>query len=352
MKKVIVIILILLLGFVAIKFLKEKKASVAGNGVALLPSYTVKVVTPTNKSIRKKRSFLAQVQSAKRANVSSKMSGFITNLHVKESQLVSKGDLLVTIDAREVQAAINGLQANLSSLSSDVTYTKGVYTKNQKLFKAGGLAKEKLDASEVLYRAKKAALITTRENIKAKTVQLDYLKLRAPYDGKVGTIFLRDGDMALPGKTILSLNSTNKKLLLRYIPQNDFKLSVGQNVYMNGNEVARLDSHYADASGGLDVMEAEVITTLTQANGAYINVEIYSNKIAGCSVPLNTLVHNKEGVSVVQYIQGKFETLHVNIKAQNSDDALISPCPSVDVATASEAKLSLLPTLSNVSVKR
>ncbi len=352
MKKIIILILVLILGFVAIKFLKEKKAEVAANTTAQPPAYSVKVVTPSQKSIHSKRSFLAKVQSQSSIKIASKLSGFITNLHVKEADSVKKGDLLVSIDEREVQAAIGVLRANLETLESDVAYTKNVYNRNQKLHRAGGLAAEKLDASEVVHKAKMAALLSTKENIKAKTIQLDYLTLKAPYDGEVGTIFLREGDMALPGKAILSLNSNSKKLLFRYIPNNEFNLTSGQKLYIKGTEVGTLTTVHSDASQALSVAEAEVGTELSHPNGAYVNVDVFSDEVSGCSVPLNALVHKKDNISVMQYLNNRFEVLHVNIEVQNGYDAIISPCPSADVAVASEAKLTLLPTLTSVSIKK
>ncbi len=352
MKKIIILILVLILGFIAIKFLKEKKAEVVANTTAQPPVYSVKVVTPSKNSIRSKRSFLAQIQSQSSVKISSKLSGFITNLHVNESDSIKKGDLLVSIDEREVQAAISVLRANLDTLKSDVAYTKNVYDRNQKLHRAGGLATEKLDASEVAYKAKRAALLSTKENIRAKTIQLDYLTLKAPYDGEVGAIFLREGDMALPGKAILSLNSNNKKLLLHYVPNSKFDLTRGQKLYIKGDEVATLTTVHSDAAQALTVAEAEVNSELSYPSGAYVNVDVFSDEMSGCSVPLNALVHNKEGTSVMQYVDSRFEVLHVNIEVQNSDNAIISPCPSSDVAIASEAKLTLLPILASVSIKK
>jgi hypothetical protein len=54
----------------------------------------------------------------------------------------------------------------------------------------------------------------------------------------------------------------------------------------------------------------------------------------------------------MQYVSNRFEILHVNVVAQDAEHAIITPCPTSEVAVAAESKLSLLPTLPQVSIKK
>ena len=70
--------------------------------------------------------------------------------------------------------------------------------RNLALFEVGGLSQEKLDGSEVDHSTAISAVKDLEQKIRGFKNQLDYLNIRAPFGGIVGTIFLRRGDLATP----------------------------------------------------------------------------------------------------------------------------------------------------------
>jgi len=140
------------------------------------------------------------------------------NSKIGSLPLTTKGDLLVQIDDREIRSTINSLEETLKSQEADLKYTLGLHARNQAIFKVGGLAREKLEASAVARAGKQAAVKATRQKIEAQEIQLDYLNIRAPFDGTVGAIFLRKGNLATPGQPLLTLHSLDRKLTFSYVP--------------------------------------------------------------------------------------------------------------------------------------
>ncbi len=89
---------------------------------------------------------------------------------------------------------------------------------------------------------------------------------------------------------------------------------------------------------------------LDQPNNSYLNIQVVTFEGKGCTVPLNALLHQKEGNRVMVYENDRFSPFSVTILGQNPDHALIDPCPSSPVAVGSEAKLSLLSTYGPVRI--
>ncbi len=349
MKKVIILLLILALFGSAAMLLKKRRQSIENAATPTPLTYQVKVVPATIQRLEQTRPFLARLTARETAGISSKLSGRIKAVLVRENQPVKEGDLLIQIDDQEITASIQALQASLKAQEKDVQYTGSLHERNRDLFKVGGLSREKFESSEVAYAAKQASFEATRQKITALEVQLSYLNLKAPFDGTVGTIFSRTGDLASPGRPLLSINSPGQKLTFSYVP-GDFAIRTGQAVFLKGRLMGRVITLYSDAANGLAVAEVDVDIPLDLPNNSYLTIDVLTFAETGCTVPLDALLREKEGARVMVHANGKFTSFPVSVIAENRNHALIEPCPTAPVAVAAEAKLSQLPSYDNVLV--
>ena len=263
MKKIIVLLLISGLVVGAGILLKKRMQEVENASLPIPMTRSVKVVSSKEASLRQTRPFLSQLRSIDSANIASKMNGRIEAVPVTENQPVNKGDLLVRIDDRETVSAIISLEKTLKSREADLKYTETQHTRNKAIFKVGGLAREKLEASEVALAGKQAAVEATRQDIAIQQIRLGYLNIRAPFDGTVATIFLRKGNLATPGKPLLSIFSSGQKLTFSYVPKKPFILP-GQAVFLGTEKIGKILKRYSDAKNGLSVAEVVLDTPLAQ----------------------------------------------------------------------------------------
>ncbi|MBW2683073.1 MAG: efflux RND transporter periplasmic adaptor subunit [Deltaproteobacteria bacterium] len=351
MKKLILLLLVIALGVSAAMLLKKRKQSIKDAPVPTPLTYQVKIISAKTGLLEQTRPFLARLTSLKTAEISSKLSGLIKELSVRENQVVKKGDLLLQIDDLEIMSNIKSLQVNLKAQEKDVQYTRNLHERNKALYKVGGLAREKYEGSEVTYGAKKAALEATRQKIIGLEVQLRYLNIKAPFDGVVGTIFSQKGDLASPGKPLLSINSHGQKLTFSYVP-GGHAIKTGQNISQDGVKIGQIIRLYSDADNGLSVAETTVDTPLDMPNNSYLTIDLLVFADSGCTVPLNALLRTKEGARVMIHENKVFKSLKVDIIAENKAQALIEPCPDSPVAVAAGAKLRQLPSYGNVMVHR
>ncbi|MCF8127711.1 MAG: efflux RND transporter periplasmic adaptor subunit [Deltaproteobacteria bacterium] len=349
MKKLIFILLVAGLVVGGGILLKKRMQEVKDSPVPTPMAVSVKIVSPKESSLRQTKSFLAQLTSIDVASIASKVTGLITAVPVTENQPVEKGDLLVQVDDRETLSAIKSLEETLKSQESDLQYTQTLHARNEAIFKVGGLAREKLEASQVTCTAKQAAVTATREKIATQKIQLDYLNIRAPFDGIIAAILLRKGNLATPGQPILTLHSFHQKLTFSYVPDTP-PISPGQTVFLGKEKIGKVLKRYSDAKNSLFVAEVALDQPLDQPNGSYITIDVLVFSEKGCAVPLNALLHQKEGLRVMVYENGRFTPSPVRILGQNEALALIDPCPSSPVAIGPEAKLSLLSTYGPVHI--
>ena len=349
MKRNILILLVIVLIAAGVVLLKKRRQAVDSAPTAAPVSYTVKTILPEQQTVSQTAIFLAQLEADNSAEISSKLSGRIGSVLVVENQRVQPGDLLIKIDDQEIKSSLAGLDAKLRVAVEQRDYNHSVYQRNLALFEVGGISQEKLDASALAYSVAAANIEELQQNIKGERNQLNYFNIRAPFPGIVGAILQRQGDLATPGRPLLTVNSLSQKLTFSFVPETN-ELASGQDVLLRGDRIGKISKVYDDARSGLSVAEVKLDQRIGRPNGSYLTIGVVTDVASGCAVPLQALLHRKGGISVMAYQDGHFTETPVKIKVQNRELALIEPCLTTRVAVASEAKLSLLPGYGNIKV--
>lgn len=350
MKKILGIGIVLIIVLFAAKLLKERKSEVENVASPALPALSISLVKVEQGVVQKRENFLALLESQSEVKISTKLSGYIQKIAVVESQEVKKGDPLVDIDKGELLASLKTLEATLKQQESDYRIGKNVFERNKKLHTAGALPKEKLEELEIGMDGKKTQIVSTKEKIKQAAIQLEYLEIKAPYDGRVGKIFLRAGNLAAPGQPIMTLSQSEQKMTFSFASgQNPIKK--GQFVFREGENIGRIKTIYTQAKNGLSVAEIELNQRLALPEGAFISVDVVIGEYKGCLVPSDTLVHMRDATQIMLYREEKFTPLAVKVLYENEKDALINPCPKGDIGRGSEIKLSKLPFYGKVKIR-
>ena len=125
------------------------------------------------------------------STVSSKLLGVIQAVHVREGDLVKKGDLLVTNDQRQVTAHLAKAQATAEVAAKE-------YKRFQQLIETQSASQQEFERAEAQYRQAQAA-------VAAAIVSTKDAQVRAPYDGRVVGKMINSGDLASPGTPFLTL---------------------------------------------------------------------------------------------------------------------------------------------------
>jgi len=350
-KKVVLIILIVVALAIKGKMLLDtRKAEIANESLPIQNNITVKVVTPKQGILQNRVTYLAQILSDKNIKLSTKLAGYVQKVLVEESQMVKKDEPLVYIDSTELNSTINALNSTLNAQKNDLKLTKSIYNRNLKLYKVGGLAKEKLDISHVAFQSKGSMVENTKQKIIQLKHQLSYLRIVAPFDGYIDNISLHEGDLVALGKPILSMINDKKKLVFSYAFTKNIKIAKNQEVLLDDKKIGLIRAIYSTSKNGLLQAEVELSEHLDLPSGGTLNIEVVTKEAKGCIVPNNTILHKKDGEFVMEYKNGKFTPLKVYIDVQKDNDILINPCPKNNIASASEVKLANLLAYDRVNV--
>jgi RND family efflux transporter MFP subunit len=349
MKKIILIIIVIGVVAAAGLFLKSQKKAVAELPKPTLLHYTVDTATAQKKTVKETRHFLAQLLASKSALIASKFSAEIKKIYVKENDIVKKGQILIALDDTDMKTNIASAKQQKDALVLDVANAKRSLERSKNLYAAEAISQEQYDNAVVLYKNKLSTLKNLDEKIKQLNAQLKYLNITAPFSGRVGTIFVDEGNLALPGKSIVSLNSDDQKLIFSYA-QTAQAIVEGQDVLVNGEVIGKIYRRYDDAKNAMLVAEVKLTKALPNANKSYINIDVVVAQMKGCAIPLNAIVHRKDDNAIMIFKENHFEAKSIDILLQDTQNAIIKECPQYPFATASEAKLTLLPTLGTIAL--
>ena len=354
LKKIIITILILLviivLGIKGKNLLKSRKAEVENASLPSVERVSIPVVKGKIGTLSHTVPFLAQVVANRSIKLSTKLAGYVEKVYVQESQWVKKGSLLVHIDAIELRSSIEGLLTTLATQKSDLMLAKGIHSRNTKLYKVGGLAKEKLEISALSLKSKKSIIENTQQKISQLKHQLAYLNLKAPFDGVVEKIFLHEGDLATVGKAILSMSDGVKKLIFSYAPTQANEIKKGLSVWSKHEKIGEIKSLYTTSNNGLFSAEISLNKSIHLPVGMSMPIDLHIKETKGCILPENTLIHKKEGTFMMVYKEGKFVPLKVDVVMQEKQKILLAHCPANAVAYGNEVKLAELPVYDKVSI--
>jgi len=347
---VVVVLAVVALGIKGKGLLEKRKTEVANEALPSVSSISVPVVRATQGKLKHTESYLAQIVSDKSIKLSTKLAGYIEKVYVEESQVVKKGDVLVSVDAIELRSNIDALEATLLAQQNDLALAKSIYTRNEKLYKVGGLSKEKLDISKVTLQAKEAVITNTTQKIAQLEHQLSYLKIVAPFDGVIDAILMHEGDLAATGKPIVSMSNGKKKLVFSYAPTKNTVIVKDQMVLLDSEKIGHIKAIYTTSKNGLISAEVALSSEIDLPVGSNISIDVLTKEAQGCLLPHGTLLHKKEGTFVMVYEKGSFKPLKVNVEMEEESQLIVSPCPSALVAQASEVKLAALPAYDKVEV--
>ena len=172
---------------------------------ASLPTVTVRAQTIELRRRIATEEVVGTVRAKLRAVIEAKVSGKIARMIVVPGQKVRHGELLASIEAREVQARLEAALAVRQQAEGDLK-------RDASLLEQNILPQSQYDAAQSKFRVADAAV---RE---AETL-LGYAKVEAPFDGTVTRKLADVGDLAAPGKPLLELEDSRTLRLEADVPE-------------------------------------------------------------------------------------------------------------------------------------
>lgn len=159
------------------------------------------------------------VQAVRQTVVAAQVSGAVVALDVKAGDTVRAGQVLLRLDARaaEQTAAAGAAQVQAARAAQDVATRD--FERQKQLFQQNYISRAALDQAEAQYKAKHAEAAAQLATAGAARTQSGFYVVKAPYDGVVSEVAVVLGDMAMPGRPLLTLHDPRFLRVSVAVPQ-------------------------------------------------------------------------------------------------------------------------------------
>jgi len=162
--------------------------------------------------------YVATIKSRRSATLNPQVDGNLIQILVHSGDHVHQGQLLMVIDPLKQQATVDSQAATEKQKLAVYEYNKKEVERQRKLYAAGVTSLDTEEQAEQAYGNSKADYEAAVASRVTQEKQLDYYKIRAPFDGIVGDIPPRLGDY-VSATTLLTTVDENKDLeAYIYIP--------------------------------------------------------------------------------------------------------------------------------------
>ena len=156
--------------------------------------------------------------------LTSAASGILSDILVKDGAAVKKGDLIAQLDDRTILATIARDQATL--IKNQATLQNSIITakRSKELLQQGLISKQIGNDADTASRVAAATENFDQAVLAADQVALSLTKIRAPFDGKLGSILLSPGAFVTPGASVASITQLDTVFAEFSLPDRDVEL--------------------------------------------------------------------------------------------------------------------------------
>ncbi|MCE0493625.1 efflux RND transporter periplasmic adaptor subunit [Vibrio salinus] len=139
------------------------------------------------------------------------VSGYISQMMVKEGQPVTKGTLLFQIDQQNYQIALQKAQAAARKSNSQWKQARRYSQRIQSLSTHSSVSQETLDEAQAEARIDKATMLAAQADLRLAQLNLNRTNVYAQDSGVVTNLTYRPGMYVTPAKSVIHLVSHQKK---------------------------------------------------------------------------------------------------------------------------------------------
>jgi membrane fusion protein, multidrug efflux system len=205
---------------------------------------------------------LGTVQAYNSVLVKSRVDGQIVRINFTEGKDVRAGDVLVQIDPRPFEAALNQVEANKLKDEAQLENARLDLDRQSRLVTTNAVSRQQADTARALVAQLDATVKADQAMIDMARTQLDYTKIQSPIDGRAGTRQIDIGNIVRATDTagIVTINQLNP-IFVNFALPSDSLPPVRARLKVGDVPVTAQDSNLVDLStGALSVIDNQVNT--------------------------------------------------------------------------------------------
>lgn len=322
-KRLLIVVLLLAVPVAGIKLVHMRQQQLRSAQPSPQPAMVVQTATIAAGSLQKRQHYRGVLQPERSIALTPRIQGRIETLQGQAGDAVAKGQLLVTLDDRELRQAIEALQAEQQRLTEQIWLLQRTYARQQKLVK-GAVSQEQLDETRSRLQQARASRQKVDQELQQAQTRLSYTQLKAPVKGRIHRRLQEPGDMAQPGQAVMQLESeaAGYNVHVRVPPVVQAGLEPGQEVMLRfgqQSQKAVIRRIHPATAPNSPLVEVEVFVSRPPfglAAGASLQVALQVAEAEGLLAPARALLPQQQGAMVYTLDQNqRLQGHHVQVLA-------------------------------------
>ncbi|MEK8029661.1 efflux RND transporter periplasmic adaptor subunit [Ideonella sp. DXS29W] len=159
------------------------------------------------------------VEAVRQTVVAAQVPGAVVALFAKAGDRVKAGQVLLRLDSRaaDQQAGAAAAQVHSARAAQDVATKE--FERQKQLFQKSYISQAALERAEAQYKASMSQAQAQTAVAAAASTESSFYTVKAPYDGVVSDVSVVLGDMAMPGRPLLTLYDPAALRITAAVPQ-------------------------------------------------------------------------------------------------------------------------------------
>jgi RND family efflux transporter MFP subunit len=159
------------------------------------------------------------VEAVRQATLGAQVAGRITELAVKAGDPVRAGQVLARIDARTAEQAVAAIRSQVAEAEANLANARRRHDRNVNLFAQKFVSQAAVDQSEAELKAAQAQVDSLKANAVQASAAQTFTTITAPFAGVVGATHVELGDMAQPGRQLVTVFDPKDLRVTATLPQ-------------------------------------------------------------------------------------------------------------------------------------
>lgn len=150
--------------------------------------------------------YIADIQATRNVELRSRLSGFLEKIYVDEGALVKAGQVLFRLNDEEYKADYAKAEAALDIAVSEAKKVALEKERTKKLVEKNIVSTTEADLIGVQYKAALSKVEEARAVLNHARTKLNQTSIRAPFNGRIDRILLKEGSLLEEGSLITSIS--------------------------------------------------------------------------------------------------------------------------------------------------
>lgn len=180
------------------------------------PAVPVTVATVENTNAVYYDTYPGTVTPLNEVNLTSQVSGYITDINFKDGQNVKKGQLLYRIDNQVYKANYEQAVANLEVQKANLVKAQKDAARYNELEKHDAIAKQQVDYANATLDATQKQVDAAKANVSSLHSNVQFANIYAPFSGTIGISQVKKGTAVVAGQTLLNTISTDNPIAVDF----------------------------------------------------------------------------------------------------------------------------------------